>query len=128
MPATSTTFSGCKPKLASARWRAASTPKSPQPGHHQFSASVRKSLTVTVADALPLEAVLGKEDHLLNFFNDVLGKERIAVVLQNGLQPIRGNAVFPSVHVAELDELRQLTRGVVFHHDDFAGSRGQLRQ
>src|SRR5690606_14110578 len=96
MPATKATFSGSRFNSAAACWRAAKTPKSPQPGHHQEAASVRKSFTVrffvTVDTLQDLPAVSC----------DFLGQERRTVVLGEAAQFALRHVQMLSQHQVEL--------------------------
>src|SRR5690606_40576940 len=83
MPATMATLWGSMPRSTSAFCSAARTPKSPQPGHHQDFSLVLKS------------ASLGIARHLFGLRGDLLGQERVPVVLPHAVHGRHRQALLP---------------------------------
>src|SRR5712671_3219749 len=95
MPLTVSTWCGCRPSSASAFCSAASTPKSPQPGHQSglmrplksLAVSGTRSVVVIAVVSLHHDFLVGNVDlhaplaQLAHAVGDVMRHERLAVVL-----------------------------------------------
>src|SRR5690554_4002742 len=110
MPAMIATSSGSSSSSTSAFCRAASTPKSPQPGHHHDFSWVLKS------------ARLAMPQHLQGCLPDLPREEGGSVVLEKAVQAVLRQ---PQV---QAEQLAELVGEVVFHHQDLAGGLDELAQ
>src|SRR5690625_2286706 len=113
MPATSAISSGGLPNSTSARCNPASTPKSPQPGHHHDLSFVWKSFMRNLG-----AATLDKGLHPFRFCHDLFGQEGRTVIFDDAVEGGRVLALFPQRLVYFVfDELPQLSLLVALYDE-----------